>query len=62
MKQEITITSNQYELEKRFEYVNSLIGQHRSSVIVKVNEIMQLRIAQLEMTLCQIEREKIIGL
>lgn len=37
MKQEITITSNQNELEKQFEYVNSLIEQHRSSAIAKVN-------------------------
>ena len=37
MKQEITITPNQIELEKQFEYVNSIIEQHRSSAIVKVN-------------------------
>lgn len=37
MKQEISIISNQSELEKQFEYVNSLIEQHRSSAITKVN-------------------------
>ena len=37
MKQEITITHNQIELEKQFEYVNSIIEQHRSSAIAKVN-------------------------
>ena len=37
MKQEITITPNQNELEKQFEYVNSLIEQHRSSAITEVN-------------------------
>ena len=37
MKQEITITPNQTELEKQFEYVNSIIEQHRSSAIAKVN-------------------------
>lgn len=37
MKQEITITPNQIELEKQFEYVNSIIVQHRSSAIAKVN-------------------------
>ena len=37
MKQEITITLNQMELEKQFEYVNSIIEQHRSSAITKVN-------------------------
>ena len=37
MKQEITITPNQVELEKQFEYVNSIIEQHRSSAIAKVN-------------------------
>lgn len=37
MKQEMTISSNQNELEKQFEYVNSLIEQHRSSAITKVN-------------------------
>ena len=37
MKQEITITPNQIELEKQFEYVNSIIEQHRSSAITKVN-------------------------
>lgn len=37
MKQEITITPNQIELEKQFEYVNSIIEQHRSSAIAKVN-------------------------
>ena len=36
-KQEITITPNQNELEKQFEYVNSIIEQHRSSAIAKVN-------------------------
>ena len=37
MKQEITITTSQIELEKQFEYVNSIIEQHRSSAIMKVN-------------------------
>lgn len=37
MKQEITIIPNQVELEKQFEHVNSLIEQHRSSAIAKVN-------------------------
>ena len=37
MKQEITIIPNQIELEKQFEYVNSIIEQHRSSAIAKVN-------------------------
>ena len=37
MKQEITITPNQIELEKQFEYVNSIIEQHHSSAIAKVN-------------------------
>lgn len=37
MKQEITIFPNLNELEKQFEYVNSLIEQHRSSAITKVN-------------------------
>ena len=37
MKQEITITPNQIELEKQFEYVNSIIEQHRSSAIAEVN-------------------------
>ena len=37
MKQEITIIPNQIELEKQFEYVNSIIEQHRSSAITKVN-------------------------
>ena len=37
MKQGITITPNQIELEKQFEYVNSIIEQHRSSAIAKVN-------------------------
>ncbi|WP_455585845.1 PDDEXK nuclease domain-containing protein [Bacteroides sp.] len=37
MKQKITIIPNQTELEKQFEYVNSLIEQHRSSAIAKVN-------------------------
>lgn len=37
MKQEITITPNQIELEKQFEYINSIIEQHRSSAIAKVN-------------------------
>lgn len=38
MKQGITITPNQIELEKQFEYVNSIIEQHRSSAIAKVNK------------------------
>lgn len=37
MKQEITLIPNQVELEKQFEHVNSLIEQHRSSAIAKVN-------------------------
>ena len=37
MKQKITIIPNQIELEKQFEYVNSIIEQHRSSAITKVN-------------------------
>ena len=37
MKQEITIIPNQIELEKQFEYVNSIIEQHHSSAITKVN-------------------------
>ena len=37
MKQKLTITPNQIELEKQFEYVNSIIEQHRSSAIAKVN-------------------------
>ena len=37
MKQEITVTPNQMELEKQFEHVNSIIEQHRSSAIAKVN-------------------------
>lgn len=37
MKQEITIIPNQVELEQQFEHVNSLIEQHRSSAIAKVN-------------------------
>lgn len=37
MKQGITIIPNQVELEKQFEHVNSLIEQHRSSAIAKVN-------------------------
>lgn len=37
MKQNNTIISNQTELEKQFEYVNSLIELHRSSAISKVN-------------------------
>ena len=37
MKDEITIVPNQSELEQQFEYINSLIEQHRSSAIAKVN-------------------------
>ena len=37
MKDEITIAPNQSELEQQFEYINSLIEQHRSSAIAKVN-------------------------
>ncbi len=37
MKRDITIISNLAELEQQFEYVNSLIEQHRSSAIAKVN-------------------------
>lgn len=37
MGKDITIIPNQAQLEKQFEYVNSLIEQHRSSAIAKVN-------------------------
>lgn len=37
MEKDITITPNLAELELQFEYVNSLIEQHRSSAIAKVN-------------------------
>lgn len=37
MRQEITINPNQIELERQFEYVNSIIEQHRSFAITKVN-------------------------
>lgn len=37
MKRDITIIPNLAELEQQFEYVNSLIEQHRSSAIAKVN-------------------------
>ena len=37
MKQELSIAPNQVELEKQFEYVNSIIEQHRSTAITKVN-------------------------
>ena len=37
MKKDITIIPNLTQLEKQFEYVNSLIEQHRSSAIAKVN-------------------------
>ena len=37
MEQEINIMPSQGELERQFEYVNSLIEQHRSSAIAKVN-------------------------
>ena len=37
MGKEITIIPNLAQLEKQFEYVNSLIEQHRSSAIAKVN-------------------------
>ena len=37
MGKDITIIPNLAQLEKQFEYVNSLIEQHRSSAIVKVN-------------------------
>ena len=37
MKKETTIIPNHTELEKQFEYINTLIEQHRSSAIAKVN-------------------------
>ena len=37
MERDITIIPNPTELEQQFEYVNSLIEQHRSSAIAKVN-------------------------
>ena len=37
MEQDITIVLSQEDLEKQFEYINSLIEQHRSSAISKVN-------------------------
>lgn len=37
MERNIKIIPNQVELEQQFEYVNSLIEQHRSSAISKVN-------------------------
>ncbi len=37
MGKDITIIPNLVELEQQFEYVNSLIEQHRSSAIAKVN-------------------------
>ena len=37
MGKDITIVPNLTELEQQFEYVNSLIEQHRSSAITKVN-------------------------
>ena len=37
MENNITIIANLAELEQQFEYVNSLIEQHRSSAIAKVN-------------------------
>lgn len=37
MERNIKIIPNQMELEQQFEYVNSLIEQHRSSAISKVN-------------------------
>lgn len=37
MEKDITIIPNLTQLEKQFEYVNSLIEQHRSSAIAKVN-------------------------
>ena len=37
MGKDITIIPNLAQLEKQFEYVNSLIEQHRSSAIAKVN-------------------------
>ena len=37
MGKDITIIPNLTQLEKQFEYVNSLIEQHRSSAIAKVN-------------------------
>ena len=37
MKRDITIIPNLAELEQQFEYVNSLIEQHHSSAIAKVN-------------------------
>jgi predicted nuclease of restriction endonuclease-like (RecB) superfamily len=37
MEKDLTITPNLTQLEKQFEYVNSLIEQHRSSAIAKVN-------------------------
>ena len=38
MKKDITIIPNLVELEQQFEYVNSLIEQHRSSAIAKKNK------------------------
>ena len=37
MEQEVTIIPSQTELEKQFEYVNTIIEQHRSLAIAKVN-------------------------
>ena len=37
MKKEATVIPNHTELEKQFEYINTLIEQHRSSAINKVN-------------------------
>ena len=37
MEKDITVIPNLTQLEKQFEYVNSLIEQHRSSAIAKVN-------------------------
>ena len=37
MKQDIAIQPNQVDLEKQFEYINSLIEQHRSTAITQVN-------------------------
>ena len=37
MAEDIIVLPNQAELEQQFKYVNSLIEQHRSSAIAKVN-------------------------
>ena len=37
MEQDVRVIPNQTELEKQFEFINTLIEQHRSSAITKVN-------------------------